>query len=65
MNLPCRYSQAKSSLHRPCPSGRTWLPELLALWTTPRPRRLIPRMRGPRRDAAARGSWHTTPFYRG
>src|SRR4029077_2260876 len=21
MNLPCRYSQAKSSLHRPCPSG--------------------------------------------
>ena len=46
MNLPCHYSQAKSSVHRPGPSGRAWMPGLLVSLPTPRPRRLIPRGAG-------------------
>jgi hypothetical protein len=61
MNLPCHYSQAKSSVHRPSPSGRAWMPALLASVPTPRPRRLIPRGAGPT-EPDRWGRWATHPM---
>jgi len=59
-NLPCHYSQAKSSVHHPSPSGKSvWMLALLVPVATPRPRRLIPRGAGPTEpDRWGRGATH-------